>query len=313
VIHRELAKKLDIIQSGRWTGHAWEQIELPLYLKNHGNPLLLNLANTAPLFYQRHIVTIHDVAFFKNPSWFSRSFVTYYKYLIPRIAKSALKIITDSEFSKKEIIHYLGIPEEKINVVYSGISKEFTEGSGKEYKNQYGNYILTVASLDPRKNLKNIILAFQKLKMNDLKLISIGSENTIFSDREIKEMIRSTKNMIFTGYVSDDELAGFYKNAKCFVYPSLYEGFGLPPLEAMAYGCPVITSSVASLPEVCGDAAYYVNPYEVDEIAKGIQDVLQQPKLQKELIKKGYRRVPLFRWEESASKLWNVVEEVLLN
>ena len=304
IIHKDLAKDLNVKVIGNKTGHLWEQIDLQLYLKQKNNPLLLNFANTAPLFYKNQIVTIHDLAFLRYPNWFSKKFYIYYRFLIPKIVKNGKKIITVSNFSKKEIISLLGIDEKKIEIIYNGISSNFNYNP-KIYKK---NYILAVSSLDPRKNFKNLILSFGKINLKNYKLVIVGSENKVFSNTEIKNLMKKIQNVEFTGYVSDKKLVKLYQEAKIFVYPSLYEGFGIPPLEAMASGTPVISSNVASLPEVCGDAAYYVNPYDVNDIAKGIETVLKDKKLQKELIQKGLERIKLYNWEKSANKLIKIIE-----
>lgn len=311
IIHKDLAKKLNISINGRLSGHLWEQIELPKYLKKHNNPLLINLANTAPLFYKNQIVTIHDLAFLRNPKWFSSKFYLYYKLLIPKIAENSLKIITVSNFSRKEIVNLLNIPEEKVGVIYNAVSQDFIELSRDNFENKYGEYILSVASLDPRKNFKNLVLSFNKLNLKGTKLVIVGSENKVFADQKLKSLIQENPNIILTGYVTDEELIGLYRNATFFIFPSLYEGFGLPPLEAMACGCPVVVSNAASLPEVCGDAAYYVNPYNVESIAEGMYKVLTDETLRQSLIQKGIERAKLFSWEKSAKEHIRVFEEVL--
>jgi glycosyltransferase involved in cell wall biosynthesis len=138
----------------------------------------------------------------------------------------------------------------------------------------------------------------------------VGSKNKIFSNSKLSYLIKEVPNVFFTGYISDIELVQLYQKAKLFVYPSLYEGFGIPPLEAMACGTPVIVSNVASLPEVCEDAAYYVNPYDVNNIAEGIKTVLKDEILQKELIQKGLARVKLFSWEKSTNKLIDIINSI---
>jgi len=305
--HTKIANKLNTKTIGISVGHLWEQIDLPLYLRKLGNPLLLNLVNTAPLLYRNQIVTIHDLAFLRHPEWFSKKFYLFYRTLIPKIAKRAKKIVTVSNFSKKEIINLLNIPSQKVEVVYNGISREFFLNPSLKRE----NFILAVSSLDPRKNFENLILAFKKLNLKKYKLLIVGSRNKVFSNTKIQKLVKEISNIEFTGYVSDEELIRLYQKAKLFVYPSLYEGFGLPPLEAMACGTPVVVSSVASLPEVCGDATYYVNPYDVNDIARGIETVLKDELLQKELIQKGLKRVKLFSWEKSAKKLLKIIEEVL--
>jgi len=312
ILHKDLTVELNVKIVGRNRGHLWEQFDLPYFLYKNNKPLLVNFCNTAPLAYTNQIVTILDLSFLINPGWFSKRFFLFYKFLTPLIAKRSKKVITISEFSKQQIVKILKVPEEKIEIVYCGISEEIKGFSKKEFYNEYGEYILTVSSLEPRKNFRNLILAFNRLKFrSNVKLIIVGSENRIFADLTLRNLIQGDDRIIMTGYVSDKDLSGLYRHAMLLVYPSLYEGFGLPPLEAMACGCPVVVSSAASLPEVCGDAAFYVDPYDVDDIAKGIYKVLTDEKLQRELRQKGLERVKLFSWRDSAEKFISVMEEAI--
>ena len=311
IFHKSGAEELDAVSYGKFTGHFWEQLDLPRYLRKARHPLLVNLANTAPLFYKNQIITIHDLAFLRNPSWFSKTFYCFYRFLLPAIAENSLKIITVSEFSKKEIMRLLNIPGEKIKVVRNAVSESFPDSA--EHASRYCDeeYLLAVSSMDPRKNIKNLLASFNRLNLKDMKLIVAGPENKIFASGKSGKPTTAEHNVAFTGYTSDKELAVLYRNAKMFVYPSLYEGFGLPPLEAMACGCPVVVSNVASLPEVCGDAAYYVDPYDVESIADGMYRVLTDDDLRQNLIKKGFERVKLFSWEKSAKEHIRVFDEVL--
>jgi len=311
ILHKELSMELGVYALGKRSGHLWEQMELSRYLKKVGNPLLLNLANTAPAYYRDQIVTIHDLAFMRNPGWFSKAFYYYYRFLIPQIAKNALRIVTVSNFSKKEIVELLKIPEEKVVVIYNAVSERFLAASGKTVDYKEGEYILAVSSLNPRKNFRNLLSAFGRLKFSGIKLVIAGERKNIFADRELKNLVGENKNVIFYGYASDEDLIGLYKNARLLIYPSLYEGFGLSPLEAMACGCPIIVSNTTSLPEVCGDAAYYVDPHSEESIADGMYMVLTDETLRQDLIRKGFERVKLFSWEKSAKEYIKVFEEVL--
>ncbi len=293
---------------GSLKGHLWEQMELPKYLKKRGSPLLVNLCNTAPLRYSPQIVTVLDLSFIRNPQWFSRGFYVYYRFLVPRIVKSAERVVTISEFSKRELIELLGVPAEKIRVIYCGVPAFKAD---EKSPNRYGRYILAVSSIEPRKNLKNLILAYRRLSHEGVKLVVVGSYNErVFKKTELEGLIKDDENIVFTGYLSDGELASLYRHALVFVYPSFYEGFGLPPVEAMAQGCPVVTSNVASLPEVCGDAALYVNPHDVDDIKRAIERVITDEPLREELKNKGLKRAALFSWKTSARRLLDVIKEV---
>lgn len=310
IIQKELADYFEVETCGNFTSHLWEQIELPIFLKKKKNPLLINLGNTAPLFYKNQLVSILDLSFIINPKWFSRSFSLFYSFVIPKIAKRSLRIITISENSKKDIIEIIGINENKIDVLYCDVPTEFRANNKLKLPNIYGDYILAVSSLDPRKNFGRLIEAFNKLNLPNIKLVIVGSVNKVFSDVNIKKLIQDNELITFTGYVDQEELPGLYKNAKLFIYPSLYEGFGIPPLEAMICGCPTIVANVASLPEVCGDASYYVDPYSIDDISHGMKELTNNENLRQELIVKGYERVSHFNWESSAKQLVNIIENI---
>ncbi len=312
IVHKEVASVLRVKRIGNLTGHLWEQVELPFYLRRKlgSSSLLVGLVNTGPIYYEKQIITIHDLAFLRYPNWFSREFRFFYKVLIPRIANLAKKIVTVSYFSKQEMVSVLGIPQNKIEVVYGGISERFRSDPSIEKE----DYILGVASLEPRKNFNGLLMAFKKLivkrRFRKYKLLIVGSRNKVFSDPKLENLMREVRNVEFVGHISDNELITLYQKAKLFVFPSFYEGFGLPPLEAMSCGTPVIVSNVSSLPEVCGDAAYYVNPWALDDITRAMEEILGDEFLQKELIRRGLERVKLFDWAKSSNKLWNIIKEV---
>jgi len=300
IIHHDLAKDLNVKIIGNNIGHLWEQIDLPLYLSKNASPLLLNLANTAPLFYKNKIVTVYDLAFYHHPEWFSKSFAIVYNFLIPKILKNAKHILTDSEFIKQEMVEVYNLPKSKIDVVYGAHSDIF-----KNQSSQRENFVLAVGSIDPRKNLKSIINLFADLP--EYSLAIVGQKNKVFSSLNIDNL---PENIKFTGYVNDDELVDLYNSASLFIYPSLYEGFGIPPLEAQACGCPTIASNVASLPEVCGDSVVYCDPYHVDDIRVKIKMVLDTEVLQNELRIKGFENIKRFSWEESAKKIIGIIEDL---
>lgn len=303
ILHLHIAKELDVQIIGTKTGYFWEQIELPLYLQSISSPLLFSPANMAPIFYKNKIVSLHDIAFVKFPSGFSWKFKLIYRLFIPLILAFSKKIITISQFSKKEIISYYQIKTDKIEVIYNGIDKQFTK---KENQNTE-KYILGVSSLDYRKNFKGLIEAFNQISNPELKFYIIGSDNGAF-----KSMIKGMYNNVhFLGRVSDEELVQYYSNALIFIYPSFYEGFGFPPLEAMACGTPVICSNITSLPEVGGDAVVYCDPYNIQDIKEKIELVLNDASLQEELKVKGLERAQSFSWDKSAKGHMDVFEEVL--
>jgi glycosyltransferase involved in cell wall biosynthesis len=297
-------------KNGNFQNHLWEQIDLPSYLKTLGKPLLLNLCNTAPWFYKNQIVTVHDLSVLRG-NWHSKAFKLYYKSMLPRILKNSVHIITVSEFSKLELIKMYSISEDKITVIYNApfnISAQTTLDTNVVFDKPY---VLSVGSMDQRKNLKRVIKAFLGLQQSDVCLYLTGTFSSNFkSDPELTALIDTNKSQIvFLGYVSDSTLIQLYKNALCFVYPSLYEGFGLPPLEAMYYGCPVIVSNVSSLPEVCGDAALYCDPLNEKDIQDKLAEMIKLPVLRAKLTERGILNAEKYSWQLSGQKLITLLEK----
>ncbi len=256
------------------------------------------------LYHKRQIITVHDLIPLLFPKYHKKQY-HYYKYLLPIILKNSVKIITVSKYTKHLIVDLYKVPEKKIYVIYNGINESFLS---KNFNNIKQNYLLYVGRFTPMKNMEGLIKAFEILTNRydfELKLKLVGGYGNFNINNKIKEKVELICN------VSDEELIDLYKNASLFVYPSLFEGFGLPPLEAMACGCPIVVSNVASLPEVCEDAACYVDPYDVDNIVNGIYKVLTDETLRQSMIQKGIERVKLFSWKRSAEEYLKVFEEVI--
>ncbi|PJW16463.1 glycosyltransferase family 1 protein [Geobacillus sp. WSUCF-018B] len=259
------------------------------------------------------IVTIHDLIPLRLPEIFRNTGIyNFYDTYMRECAEHIDHIITVSNSTKQDIMELYGIEEEKISVIYlAGHSKCFNredvgEAQQKVFEKYRINkgYILSLCTLEPRKNLTRLLKAYEiirtKLK-EEFHLVFVGGFG-MRSEELIREIEKSPfkDNIIMTGYVPDEDLGVLYSNAEVFVYPSLYEGFGLPVLEAMGYGVPVVTSNVSSLPEVGGDAALYCNPYDVESIAYTIEKVLLSPTLQRQLREKSLERSKLFSWEKTA-------------
>jgi glycosyltransferase involved in cell wall biosynthesis len=300
IIHKDLALQLNVkvIGSGL-LGHVWEQVALPIYLSQNGNPILINLCNTAPLIYRRNVLVIHDLGLYHHPEWFSKSFIRYYKFLIPRLIKNCLQIVTVSNYSRQDLSRVFRLNSSSIQVLYQSISPSFKGITPINKVNPYGNYILSVSSIDPRKNLIGLVKAFKSAHFDDLKLVLVGTRNKIFANDELSELVKDDSSIVFTGYVTDEELINLYQQASLFAFPTFFEGFGIPPLEAMACGCPTVVSAVASLPEVCGNASWYIDPTDYSSIQVGLEKVLSDEILRQELIIKGYERVQYFTGQES--------------
>ena len=297
----------DIVVCGWGKSHLWEQLCLPIWFARlKGEKLLVNFTSLSPIFVRKKIMTIHDLAFLVNPHWYARSYVLLYKFLTPWCAATSQKILTVSEFSKKEIIRLLSVKKEKITVVYNAVSANFLQGSPTASLSNKQNcpYILAVSSIDPRKNFATLLKAFTYLKENDVKLYIIGGQAGIYST-SVKELSKEIpqEKIKWLGRVTDTELRQYYAGALCFIYPSFYEGFGIPPLEAMACGTPVIASAIPAIQEVCQDAALYINPYDAKDIADKINLLIHNVDLQNDLIKKGSERYLQFDWKQSAKHL----------
>ena len=298
IIFENLYKNIKIKKVGFLKGQLWEQLELPFYtLKEKG--ILLNLCNTAPII-NTGIVDIHDISFRVNPQFFSKKFSWYYRVLIWILVRTSKKIITVSEFSKQEIIKYYKVPKEKVEVVYNAwqhilrIKEDIT--ILKRFNLEKKNFYLAVSSVAPNKNFK-YILELAKL-YSEKKFVIVGKKNIkVFGELGIENL----KNLVWCGYVSDEELKALYMTCKGFIYPSFYEGFGLPPLEVMGCDCKnIYVSKTSCLPEIFGDSVVYLNPYKIEKI-------LNEKKESEDRV----NIIGKYSWKESLSKLIEVVDEVI--
>ena len=299
---------IEIKTVGLLKGHLWEQIELPFYCQNG---ILLNLCNTGPIGFQRQIITIHDVAEYSIPNNFSFRFRKSYQLLHKALSIIAKKIITVSYFSRDEIVKYYGVDPNEINVIYEGSShinaQEADDSIIQKYNLSEKPFVLAVSTINPNKNFSAIVNAFQFLKDFDCNLVIAGKKSEIFNQ---SENIVSKKSK-YVGFVSDSELKSLYKHASCFVFPSFYEGFGLPPLEAMACGCPVIVAKSAALPEIFEDAVLYCDPSCPSSIAKQIRTILSDSVTKNRLANDGLNHAKKFSWSKCAKETLSVIEKIM--
>lgn len=308
VLREDVAEKLNVRIIGERGGHLWEQIDLPRYLKSQGGPLLLNLCSTAPILYKNKIVTHHDITYKRYPQSFSKKFRLFYNLFTPLMLKGSRHLITVSNFSKKEICQVYKYPRDKISIVYNAVSDLFNEGNYPDEKNE--RYLLAVSSPNYHKNFHGMIKAYSKLNPPNVTLKIIGKASGVFLPQILEGQTSENEKIQFLGRVNDRELVELYSNALAFVFPSYYEGFGIPPLEAQACGCPVISSNTASMPEVLADSVLYFNPNSEDEIAEAMKKVINDEALRTELISKGLVNIKRFSWHRSASVISELVNQL---
>lgn len=259
----------------------------------------------------KRVITFHDLSFKHYPEFFSGFRKLWHWLTFPKSqAQKADKIIADSQSTKEDLIKIYGIDPKKIEVIYLGISKNF-----KPVKSNKEKSILYFGTIEPRKNLILIIKAFEVLKkeLSDphLKLVIAGAKGWLYKDILKKvENSRFRKDIIFTGVVDDKDRPRLYNSADVFVYPSFFEGFGFPPLEAMACGTPTIVSNTSSLPEVVGRGAIMIDPYNVDELVLAIRSVLEDKDLRNDLVVKGLKQAKKFNWDKTAKQVLNIFKSL---
>ena len=292
--------------SNKYTAVIWEQIVLPMWVLKYNKPLI-SLCNSGPLLIKNQTVFLHDVAFLDNPKWFSGLFAIYYRLLIPKLLARVKKIITCSEFSKDRICEHFPYKVKDTYVVPNGLTLTSS-------KIQYGltstinePFILSVGSLEPRKNIRELLNVWRNsFSEQPIKLILVGAQNSNFSEVGLTSL---PDNVILKGYVSDEQLIQLYKSALFFVYPSLYEGFGLPPLEAMGYGTPVLISNAEALKEVVKDAGMMFDLKREGALETCLKELMSNEPLRKELSKKGLARASNYTWNKSAFKFLEVLKQ----
>ncbi len=294
-------------------GHLWEQCVLPA--KSRGG-LLWSPNNTGPLAAKRHVCTMHDIIPVDHPEWFSSGFSQWYAWLLPKLAARVEHIIAVSQFTKDRVVERLRVPAERVTVVHNGVDGRFTRpeaGLIEQAKLELGipfeRFILMVGSIEPRKNIAGVLKAWPAISRQepDLGLVISGAKGSglVFAGVELPD---DMENVYRTGYVPHELLPALYSGAAALVFPTLCEGFGLPPLEAMACGTPVITSMNSALPEVVGDAAIGIDPLEPESIAAAVIRVVRSEALQMDLRARGLQRAKLFSWERCAAATRQVLE-----
>jgi glycosyltransferase involved in cell wall biosynthesis len=315
----EWSKQVTIIAFNEGIYSVKAQLKYPLVVPEcdilwcpHFNAPLL------PVKAKKIVVTIHDVYHLSKSNKLPLLQKMYARLLYKNAAGKAAAVFTVSQFSKQELIQYTGAPANKITVVYCGVdTRFFNPGIAQETALSLPeNYILYVGNVKPHKNLITLLKAYNELEQglrDSYKLVIIGKETGFINeDTSLAQFIGDnnlTDRILFTGYVEDKEIPVIYKKAALFVFPSLYEGFGLPVLESLAVHTPVISSNAASLPEVGGKAVHYFNPLDFKELSKKIKEVLGQPQ-NTGFIEEADRQVALFSWENSVQKHLEIFKNI---
>lgn len=324
----ENKSNFEIISLSTPNRFAWNFWTLPKYLKQ--NPVdVYHTQYITPWFVSKKIkivTIIHDISFNFFPKFIKFSDLFFLKTLIPISIKRADKIIGVSKFTADEIIKYYKTPEDKVDWIHNSISKEF---AGNEVFNEEldkvrekyklpEKFILYIGTLQPRKNLPMLLEAYAKIKndLSGMKIVIGGNKKAHNYDLRIDQVIERSglnNDVFFPGFVDEKDKPAIFRLASVFAFPSLYEGFGIPPLEAMSQGVPVICSDIPSLKEIAGSGALYFDVKSLDDFSKKLYDISMDLSLRKELIRAGNERVSFFSWEKSAAKMLAIYENLLQN
>lgn len=293
---------------GRLKGHAWEQIELAWRARGK---TLLNLCAAGPLAHGRTVLVLHDAAIFAHPEHFSKAYRTLHRFLRPRLARKARRLVTISDFSRRELARYCGVPESAFQVLGDSAEHILHGGSDPAILDRYGltpgRYALTVGNQTPNKNIALAIRAFLLASPPGWRLaVAGGGSDRIFAGTTTEEHASVSR----LGRVSDAELRALYEKAGLFLFPSRYEGFGVPPLEAMALGCPVISSDASAMPEILGDAALYARCDSEEDMAAQITRLSMDDALRGQLVERGYARRKDFSWDRAATLMKDILLDI---
>ena len=313
----------------------WEQFALPKAVRKENCNILHCTSNTAPINTKIPlIITLHDIIYLesisifkKEGTWYQKFGNMYRRYVVPKVVKKSKKIITVSEFEKNRINNFFKFKDNdrnKLNAVYNGVGEHFKHIDDKkileDVKKKYNlpdEFLFFLGNTDPKKNTKGVLQAYSNLvkeKNINIPLVMLDYDKSellkLLSEINAKELIN---NIILTGYVVNSDLPAIYNLCKIFLYPSLRESFGIPMLEAMACGTPVITSNTSSMPEIAGDAALIIDSFKPHEITNAIEKLYSDEKLCEELIAKGYQQAAKFTWKAMAENVLKLYKEIYLD
>ena len=320
-VWRRLADRVTTVAPSRpmhgVRGHLWEQTVLP---RKIGDALLWSPANTGPLRVANQVLTIHDLGSLEHPEWYNRVFATWYRWFTPELVRRVRRVITDSRYTQERLLALVPIEKSKVSVVECGVGDSFYPRPADEIARVRGelalptpHYLLSLGALEPRKNLRGLLAAWSSCVTrlpDDIWLVIAGASapRNVFGSFETGEL---PPRVHFAGFVADAHLPALYSGALALVYVSLYEGFGLPALEAMASGTVPIVSNNTSLPEVVGDGGIYVDPFDPDQIATAIERVVDDSALRATLRARAVQQSRRFSWARAAAQTWTVLTEAM--
>lgn len=295
-------------------GHAWEQLVLPARV---GRDLLWSPVHSGPLAVANQVVTVHDLVPLDHPEWLNRGFARWYGFMLPRLVRRARHVIAISEFTRRRLIETTGLSEDRVTVIHNGVGERFRPQppAAREAMRQSlglaGRFLLSVGTLEPRKNLAGLLRAWQLALPrlpDDIELVIAGAPGraSVFADARMDDLPPRVR---LVGRVSEELLPALYAEAEWFVYLSLYEGFGLPPLEALACGTPVIVSDIPVLREVTADASIRVAPDDADAVAEALLLAAEDSASRKRMAARGLQQAAKFDWRETARLTRGVLEE----
>jgi len=294
---------------GFFSRHAWEQIDLPLHV---GRRPLVNMY-TAPLLKKNQLITLHDASVFEKPRFYTAAYALFYRSAFRLLCRRSRGVITVSGFSRGRFARYCACPADGIHVVCEGhehmLRTAPDAGVFEKHRISRKKPFVLAVGINDRKNMTGILEAAGRLSRDDVPVIMTGRSNPRLT---ASQGARVPGNVRFIGYVSDNELRALYDQAACLVYPSLYEGFGLPPLEAMACGCPVVVSGIPLFSELYGDAAMTCDPENAADIARKIMLILDNPAVREQLKHRGLERARQFTWHKCAQQTYDIIRKLLL-
>jgi glycosyltransferase involved in cell wall biosynthesis len=288
------------VHRGWLSGHAWEQFDLPRITRDG---LLVSFGSTGPCFKARQVITVHDASVYRVPEAFSWKFRAWHRLVVGQIVQRAPRTLAVSEFAAREAVTFFGARPHRIDVTAEGWQHLLRVPDDDSLLEDYGlapqSYVLAVSSPTPNKNFSLVVDAMAKLRDLPIRFVVAGA---VDSRVLVSEQTAADDHVTRVGYVSDGQLKSLYANALCFVFPSRYEGFGIPALEAMALGCPVTTSSIEAAREVCGDAAHYFDPTDAAALERILRGLFCSRHERAAMSERGLRRAAGFSWSTSARK-----------